>query len=67
MLSSPTPQYYRLYCINESGKITDVEEAHFQDDEEANAHARSLLPQRGKCHRIEIWNHARRVGHVGRD
>jgi hypothetical protein len=67
VLSSPTLQYYRLYCINRAGKITGVEETHCEDDESACAHARTLLPERNKCERIEIWNHARRVGHVERD
>jgi hypothetical protein len=53
--------------MNHSGKITGVEEAHFQDDDSACAHARALLPERDRCHRIEIWNHARRVGQVDRD
>ena len=67
MLSSPTLQYYRLYCLNAAGRIVGVEETHCEDDASACAHARERLPQlEGKCLRIEIWNQARRGGHVDR-
>lgn len=68
MLTSPTLQYYRLYCLNDAGKIIGFEEIHCEDDASACAHAREQLPKRdGKCLKIEVWNHARRVGHVSRD
>lgn len=68
MLSSPTLQYYRLYCMNAAGRIVGVEETHCEDDASACAHARERLPQMdGNCLTIEVWNQARRVGHVARD
>ena len=67
MLSSQTLQYYRLYCMNAAGRIVGVEETHCEDDASACAHARDRLPDMdGKCLTIEVWNHARRVGHVSR-
>jgi hypothetical protein len=54
--------------MNADGRIVGVEEAHCEDDASACAHARKRLPDLdGKCLTIEVWNQARRVGHVVRD
>jgi hypothetical protein len=67
VLSEATRQYYRLYCLNDRGKIVGVEETHCDDDDSACAHARSRLAEIGKCMSIEVWNYARRVGQIERD
>jgi hypothetical protein len=55
---------YRLYCINQSGSIVGVEDAHCPSDQDALEHARSLLDDKDHCHGIEVWERARLVGRV---
>ena len=59
-------QYYRLYCVNQDGRIVGVEETHCDTDDDAEAHAGSRLAGLSKCDGIEIWNLDRFVSWVSR-
>jgi hypothetical protein len=48
---------YRLYCLNEQGKITASHEITASSDEDAVAQAKAMeLPAR-----CELWDHGRMV------
>jgi hypothetical protein len=58
---------YRLYCLDHTASIIEVEEGYFASDEQALQHAQSILPERETCHGIEVWERARLIGRVARD
>ena len=58
--------YYRLYCVNQDGRIVGVEETHCDTDDAAEAHAGARLESMVKCNGIEIWNLDRFVSWVAR-
>lgn len=51
---------YRLYTLDENGKICGVKEVSALDDDTAIAHARQLNHPRG----VVIWQRARFVGEL---
>jgi hypothetical protein len=53
---------YRIYCLNNEGGFSKVEEIEAADDAEALARARALGS--GRC---EIWQQNRLVGIVNED
>jgi len=53
--------HYRIYFLDARNRITGVEEADYQNDDEARIHAEALL----KAHRaVEIWTGTRWVDHL---
>ena len=51
---------YRLYCLNDQGKITKSHEIHASSDNEAVAQAKAMnLPD--TC---ELWDHGRMVAKI---
>jgi hypothetical protein len=52
---------YRIYCLNETGRFSKVEEIEAADDSEALNCARALH-HHGVC---EVWRGRRLVGTIG--
>ena len=53
-------QQYRIYCLDDEGRFSKVEEIERDSDAEAIAYARALKHS-GRC---EIWSKNRLVGTV---
>jgi hypothetical protein len=52
---------YRCYCLNESGRIADVEIIECNDDREVPERVDEMLRRRGQFAAIEAWRLDRMV------
>jgi hypothetical protein len=53
--------WYRAYFLNDSRRISDVEEFRSVSDDEALGQAQSLLTRRGNFMGFELWQGARPI------
>ena len=60
----PCVTYYRLYRLNDAGRIFGVDAGEFETDEQASRHALDLAGAIAGCAAIEIWDRARLAGRV---
>lgn len=51
--------YYRLYRLNDAGRIFGVDAAEYETDEEAIRRARELVDSIAGCAAIEVWERTR--------
>jgi len=56
--------YYRLYRVNDDGRIFGVDAAEYETDEHAARHAVELASSIAGCAAIEIWDRARLAARV---
>jgi hypothetical protein len=53
--------WYRAYFLNNSRRISDVEEFACASDEQALDRAQELLTRRGRFRGVELWQGARPI------